>query len=76
MIDVLSIFYNVEYGSKEKDCIAKLRTVTKEDRYFLRYEYCNDGLHVVELGDQKRNRILKTENDYKQELESLEEMIE
>ena len=65
MIDILSIFYNVEYDNTiGKSLITKLRKVTKEDRFFLRYEYHKKGLGIIELNDEKITKILKTENDY------------
>ena len=80
MIDVLSIFYNVEYSTKKRNSIYKLRTVTKQDRYFLRYEYNNDGLRVsLDDNEDKPVKItknLKTEKDYKKELESLKDFYE
>ncbi len=68
MIDVLSIFYNVEYSTKKRNSIYKLRTVTKQDRYFLRYEYNIDGLRISldynEGEPVKTIKKLKTKNDY------------
>ena len=65
MIDILSIFYNVEYDNMiGNSVITKLRKVTKEDRYFLRYEYYKKGLGIIELNEEKKARVLKTENNY------------
>lgn len=77
MIDILSIFYNIEYSTKKRDSIYKLRTVTKQDRYFLRYKYNKDLLHISldhnEGNPIKITKKIKTENDYIQKLESLKE---